>query len=104
MSPDAAHPENQATVFYTTNAALNLYGVSLPEADAIVTEAGTKTDIAERNALYENAGQMYLDAGLFVPLVDVQDVVVHAEGLTDLGLRPVFPPGNIDFGTVRWAD
>lgn len=104
MSPDAAHPENQATVFYTTNAALNLYGVSLPEADAIVNEAGTKTDIAERNALYEKAGQMYFDTGLFVPLVDVQDVVVHAEGLTDLGLRPVFPPGNIDFGTVRWAD
>jgi peptide/nickel transport system substrate-binding protein len=47
---------------------------------------------------------MWFESGIAVPLVDVDDVVVHAEGLTDLGLRPVFPPGNIDFGTVRWTD
>jgi peptide/nickel transport system substrate-binding protein len=103
-SPDAAHPENQATVFYTAGAPLNFYGVELPAADALVKQAGTVTDIPERNALYEQAGQMYFDAGFFIPLVDVQDVVVSAEGLTDLGLRPVFPPGNIDFATVHWAN
>ncbi|WP_375450722.1 ABC transporter substrate-binding protein [uncultured Devosia sp.] len=103
-SPDAAHPENQATVFYTAGAPLNFFGVELPEADALVKQAGTKTDVPERNALYERAGQLYFDAGFFIPLVDVQDVVVSAEGLADLGLRPVFPPGNIDFATVRWAD
>ena len=102
-SPDAAHPENQAKVFYTKDAPLNFFGRSLPEADTIVDQAGLLTDITERNALYEKAGQMYFDAGYFLPLVDVDDVVVHAEGLTDLGLRPTIPPGNIDFGTVRWA-
>ena len=102
-SPDAAHPENQATVFYTKDAPINFFGVSLPEADKIVEQAGLVTDIPARNALYEKAGQMYFDAGYFIPLVDVQDVVVHAKGLTDLGLRPVFPPGNIDFSTVHWA-
>ncbi|WP_421761814.1 ABC transporter substrate-binding protein [Devosia sp.] len=102
-SPDAAHPENQATVFYTKGAPINFFGVELPEADAIVAEAGLLTDIEKRNALYEKAGQMYFDAGLFIPLVDVQDVVVAADGLVDLGLRPVFPPGNIDFATVHWA-
>jgi peptide/nickel transport system substrate-binding protein len=103
-SPDAAHPENQATVFYTKGAPINFFGVELPEADALVKEAGLLTDIEARNALYEKAGQMYFDAGYFIPLVDVQDVVVHAKGLTDLGLRPVFPPGNIDFASVRWAE
>ena len=43
-------------------------------------------------------------SGYFIPLVDIQDVVVHKSGLVDLGLRPVFPPGNIDFATVRWAE
>ena len=102
-SPDAAHPENQAKVFYTKDAPLNFFGRSLPEADVIVDQAGLLTDIKERNALYEKAGQMYFDAGYFLPLVDVDDVVVHAPGLVDLGLRPTVPPGNIDFSTVRWA-
>jgi len=104
MNPDAAHPENQATVFYIAEAPLNFLKASVPEADALVMEAGTKTDIAERDALYEKAGQLYFDSGAFIPLVDIQDVIVHKDGLVDLGLRPVFPPGNIDFATVRWAE
>jgi peptide/nickel transport system substrate-binding protein len=104
QSPDAAHPENQAGVFYVTGAPLNLFGVSLPEADALAAEAGAMTDEAARDAAYEEAGRLWFEAGLFVPFADIQDVVVHAEGLADLGLRTPWPMGNIDFGTVRWAD
>ena len=103
-NPDAAHPATQATVFYTADAPINVMKVVDKDADAVIEEAGTKTDIKERNALYEKAGHMYFDAGEYLPLVDLQDVVVHKEGLTDLGLRPVFPPGNIDFGSVRYAE
>lgn len=101
--PDAAHPENQAKVFFAKGGVLNYFGRVVPEADAIVDQAGQLTDVKERDALYERAGHMYFDAGIVIPLVDVNDVVVHAKGLTDLGLRPVYPPGNIDFGTVRWS-
>ncbi len=101
--PDAAHPESQAKVFFTKNGPLNFFGRVLPEADAIVDEAGQMTDIKKRDALYERAGQMYVDAGIVIPLVDVDDVVVHAKGVKNLGLRPVYPPGNIDFATVRWG-
>ncbi|MGX5830148.1 ABC transporter substrate-binding protein [Mesorhizobium sp. 43Arga] len=100
--PDAAHPESQAKVFFTKGGPLNFFGRILPEADALVEQAGQLTDIKQRDALYERAGQMYFDAGIVIPLVDVNDVVVHAKGLKDLGLRPVYPPGNIDFATVRW--
>lgn len=103
LNPDAAHPESQAKTYFTTGAVLNFYGRSLPAADAIVEEAGLLDDVTRRNALYERAGQMYFDAGYVIPLADVDDVVVHTRGLTDLGLRPAFPQGNIDFGTVRWA-
>ncbi|MEI9424937.1 ABC transporter substrate-binding protein [Mesorhizobium sp. Cs1299R1N1] len=99
--PDAAHPENQAKVFFTKDAPLNFFGRVLPEADTIVDRAGQMTEIEERDALYEQAGQLYFDAGYVIPLVDVDDVVVHVHGLEDLGLRPVYPPGNIDFATVR---
>ncbi|BAB48456.1 ABC transporter substrate-binding protein [Mesorhizobium japonicum] len=102
-SPDAAHPESQAKVFFAKGGALNFFGRVLPEADSIVDQAGQLTDVKERNALYERAGQMYFDAGIVIPLVNVNDVVVHAKGLKDLGLRPVDPPGNIDFATVRWG-
>jgi peptide/nickel transport system substrate-binding protein len=104
LTPDALHPETQATLFFTKTGALNFYGRANEEADALVNEAGTLTDIAARNALYEKASTMYIDSGLFVPLAEVQDVVVHALGLTDLGLRSAFPNGNIDYGTMRWAE
>jgi peptide/nickel transport system substrate-binding protein len=100
-SPDAGHPENQAKVFFTKDAALNFYGRVLAEADAIIDQAGLKTNIAERNALYEKAGRMYVDAGYVIPLADVDDIVVHAAGLKDLGLRAVFPRGNIDFASAH---
>ncbi|MDW9552778.1 ABC transporter substrate-binding protein [Sinorhizobium meliloti] len=101
VNPDAAHPENHAKVFFTKDAVLNFYGRVLAEADAIVEQAGGVIDVKKRNGLYEKAGRMYFDAGFVIPLVDVDDVVVHVKGLKDLGLRPVFPPGNIDFATVR---
>jgi len=104
LTPDALHPENQAAIFFTTGAPINFYGRSLPEADALVNEAGTLTDIEARNALYEKASALYIDNGLFIPLVGVDDVVVEAEGLSDLDLRAAYAPGNIDFGSVRWAD
>jgi peptide/nickel transport system substrate-binding protein len=101
-SPDAAHPENQAKPFFTKDGPVNFYGRTLPVAEALIDRAGTLTNIVERNALYEQAGRLYVDAGQVIPLVDAKDVVVHAKGLTDLGLRPVFPPGNIDYATVHW--
>ncbi|GHA13914.1 glycosyl transferase [Devosia pacifica] len=104
LTPDALHPENQAAIFFTENAPINFYGRGLPEADALVAEAGTLTDIAERDALYEEASRLYIENGLFIPLVEVDDVVVHPEGLVDFDLRAAYAPGNIDYGSVRWAD
>lgn len=103
-NPDAAHPETQAMVFYTEGAPINVMGVANPAADALVAEAGMLTDVAARNAKYLEASRIWTEAGHYIPLVDLDDVVVHAAGLTDLGLRPVFPPGNIDLGTVRFAE
>jgi peptide/nickel transport system substrate-binding protein len=103
LTPDALHPENQAGIFFVSGAPINFYGRGLPDADKLVQEAGTLTDIAKRNALYEQAGHMFFDNGLFIPLVDVDDVVVHRKGLVDLDLRAAYAPGSIDYGSVRWA-
>lgn len=104
LTPDALHPENQSGIFFATGAPINFYGRGLPEADALLQEAGALTDITARNALYEKAGHLYFDNGLFIPLVTVDDVVVHPKGLVDLDLRAAYPPGNIDYGSVRWAE
>ncbi len=102
QSPDAAHPENQAGVFYMTGAPINLFKLSLPDADAIATDAGKMTEKAARDAAYEKASHLWFEAGQFIPFADIQDVIVHADGLVDLGQRAPWPMGNIDFGTVRW--
>ncbi|WP_137150914.1 ABC transporter substrate-binding protein [Devosia sp. FKR38] len=104
LTPDALHPENQSGIFFASGAPINFYGRSLPEADALLQEAGTLTDVAARNALYEKAGHLYFDKGLFIPLVGVDDVVVSPKGLVDLDLRAAYAPGNIDYGSVRWAE
>lgn len=101
--PDAAHPDNQL-IFFLTDGAVNWFGRSVPEADALAKEANTLVDAVASDADYERAGRLWVESGYVAPLVDVDDVVVHAEGLIDLGLRPVFPFGNIDFGTVRRAE
>jgi peptide/nickel transport system substrate-binding protein len=100
--PDAAHPDNQL-IYYLADAPVNWFGRTVPEADAVAKEAATLKDPAASDAAYEKAGQLWVDAGVVAPLVDVDDVVVHSKGLTDLGLRPVFPLGNIDYASVRWA-
>lgn len=104
LTPDALHPENQAGIFFASAAPINFYGRGLPEADALLQEAGTLADVDARNALYEKAGHLYFDNGLFIPLVGVDDVVVSPKGLVDLDLRAAYAPGNIDFGSVRWAE
>ncbi|KQV73261.1 ABC transporter substrate-binding protein [Rhizobium sp. Root1220] len=99
--PDAAHPENQLTAFYTENAPLNFFGRRVPEADAIVDKARRMTETEERNPLYEEAGDLYLAAGVSIPLVDVDNVIVHRSDLRNFGLRPVYPIGNIDYSKVE---
>ena len=104
LTPDALHPENQAGIFYVTGAPINFYGRGLPDADKLIQQAGGETDLTKRNALYEEAGHLLFDNGLFIPLVDVDDVVVHPKGLVDLDLRAAYAPGNVDYGSVRWAN
>lgn len=99
-NPDAAHPETFATLFYTTGAALNIMGYSNPKADELVTQAGTLTDRAERDKLYEEASALYFADGGFFPLADVKDVVVYREGLTNLVTRPAIP-WNVDLGLIK---
>jgi peptide/nickel transport system substrate-binding protein len=104
LTPDALHPENQSGISFASGAPINFYGRGLPEADALLQEAGGLADLTARNALYEKAGHLLFDGGLFVPLADVDDVVVHPKGLVDLDLRAAYAPGNIDYGSVRWAE
>lgn len=99
-NPDAAHPETQATLFYTTGAPLNIMGYSNPEADESLFEAGSLTDKAERDKLYAEGGAMLFEGCGFLPLADVKDVIVYRSGLTNLGARPAIP-WNVDFGMIR---
>lgn len=100
-NPDSAHPDSQASLFFATGAPLNVFTYSNPEADALFAEAATLTDVAERDRAYAEAGRLVFEDGGFLPLADIKDVIVHREGLTDLGTRPAVP-WNVDLGTVRW--
>ena len=100
VNPDAAHPETQATVFFTTKGPVNVYGFSNPEADKIVASAGDLADRAAADPLYEKASAMMIDAGGFIPFAEVKEMIVHRTSLKNVLTRPSFPPGNIDFALV----
>ncbi|HYY11963.1 MAG TPA: ABC transporter substrate-binding protein [Kineosporiaceae bacterium] len=99
-NPDSAFPGTQTDLFYATGAPLNIFAYSNPAADALFTKAAATTDKAARDATYLQGARLVFDDAAFVPLADVQDVIVHRVGLTDLGTRPAVP-WNIDFGSVR---
>jgi peptide/nickel transport system substrate-binding protein len=98
--PDAADPATQADLFFHTGGSLNVFAYSDPEADTLIDQAGALADRAERDRLYEAAGRRLFDAGAFIPLADVKEVIVHRAGLEDLGLRPAVP-WTFDFRTIR---
>lgn len=99
-NPDAAHPSTQTDLFYKTGAPLNIFAISNPAADELLTEAAKLTDVAERNKLYEEASRLYFDDVAFIPLADILDVIVYRAGLTNLKTRPALPWG-VDFAEIR---
>ncbi len=100
-NPDSAHPDSQTSLFYATGAPLNIFDSSNPEADKAFADAAQETDKTKRDALYADAARIVFDDGLFLPLADLDDVIVHRKGLTDFSTRPDVP-WNIDLSTVRW--
>jgi peptide/nickel transport system substrate-binding protein len=99
-NPDSAHPSTFAGLFYMTGAPLNLFQYSNEEADSLFNEAYGQTDIAARDDLYLQGGDVLFADGGFYPLADVDDVIVYRSGLTDLESRPAIP-WNIDLGAIR---
>ena len=99
-NPDSAHPDSQASLFYATGAPLNIFGYSNPAADKLFAQGATEADKTKRDKLYVDGGRLVFEDGAFLPLADIEDVMVAREGLTDLGTRPAVP-WTVDFGTVR---
>lgn len=100
VNPDAAHPETQATVFFTKGGPVNVYAYSLPEADKMVMDAGMIDDRAKADPLYEEAARKMIDDGGFIPFAELKESIVYRGTLKNVLTRPSFPPGNIDFALV----
>jgi peptide/nickel transport system substrate-binding protein len=100
VNPDAAHPETQATVFFTKGGPVNVYGFSLPQADKLVMDAGMLDDRSKADPMYEEAARLMIDAGGFIPFAELRESIVYRSSLKNVVTRPSFPPGNIDFALV----
>lgn len=100
VNPDAAHPETQATVFFTKGGPVNTFDFSNPEADKLVKQAGDIADRAKADVLYEQASRMMIDSGGFIPFAELKEIIVHRSTLRNIVTRPSFPPGNVDFSAI----
>lgn len=98
--PDAADPATQADLFFHTGGSLNIFGFSDPAVDALIDQADGSSNRSERIPLYEKAGHKLFDEGAFIPLADVQDVIVHRDVVSDIALRPAIP-WTFDFGVIK---
>jgi ABC-type transport system substrate-binding protein len=98
--PDSVHPATQTGVFFETGAALNFFGYSNPKIDALCGQASRITSISERDRQYLRISDSLFADGAFVPLADIQYVIVYRAGLTNLDTRPALP-WAVDYGTIR---
>jgi len=90
---DGAHPYNWFSLFLTSDAALNVGGYGLAEADALIAEANAVPagqDIDEE--LYGEAGDLLAESAQFIPIADVATRYVHANDLSGLVMHKVLPP------------
>ena len=90
---DGAHPDNWFSLFLKSGAALNVGGIGIPEADALMDEAnavpaGQPID----EALYGRAGDILSEQVHFVPIADVPTRFVHSNDLSNLQMHFVVPP------------
>jgi peptide/nickel transport system substrate-binding protein len=98
--PDAAHPGTQVGVFFQTGAALNLFGYSNAQVDALAAQAAGMTDVAQRDRTYLAISQILFTDRAFIPLADIKDVIVYRDDLIDLNTRPALP-WAVDYETIK---
>jgi ABC-type oligopeptide transport system substrate-binding subunit len=65
---DYPDPQDFVSVLWTTHSEANLSQVSLPEADALLAQADSTTDLAVRIPLYQLAEQLLINQGATIPL------------------------------------
>ncbi len=98
--PDAAHPRAMVRRWFTANAPGNIFGVINPAVTRLARQAEAKTSDIAADKEYQRLSQRLFDTGGFVPLAEMQGIVVHRTGLTGLAGRPAFPPGAFDYAIV----
>ena len=81
-------PDGNSYIFHKTGAPQNVTGYSNPQVDALLDEARTKVDPAERKAVYEKAAEVLLAEGGIVYLYHRQWIIAHTAKLEGFKLLP----------------
>ncbi len=81
-NPDSAHPSAWSTLFYAKNGGLSYFSPdNTAEADQLIQDGLTFLDEAEANTAFAKSGDLYRESGNFIPLVDLEQVVVARSGI-----------------------
>jgi peptide/nickel transport system substrate-binding protein len=98
--PDDAFPGSITYLVYGCGTPLNYLGYCNKAADADFNNAwGTASETA-RNELFLNGAKIQFDAGAFLGLADIKDVVVYRQGITNLVTYPGLP-WNFNYALAR---
>ena len=81
-------PDGNAYIFHKTGAPQNYGGYSNPRVDALLDDARTATDPAERKALYERAAEVLLPEGSIIYLYHRRWIIAHTAKLEGFKLLP----------------
>ena len=81
-------PDGNLYIFAKSKAPQNYGGYSSPEVDAWLDEARTKSDPAERKAIYEKVAEKFLKEGSLMYLFHRRWFVAHTAKLQGMKLLP----------------
>jgi peptide/nickel transport system substrate-binding protein len=81
-------PDGNLYIFHRSKAPQNYGGYANPEVDALLDEARTKSDVAERKAIYEKVADKLLNEGAILYLYHRKWFIAHTARLEGLKMLP----------------
>ncbi len=101
-NPGEAATQAQARNFFIGDAPGNVFGLIDPASVHLLQLAESLSNRTAMFKQYQAISQKLFDGGGFVPLAELQTILVYRDGLTGLTTRPSYPVGSFDYAAAAW--
>lgn len=103
LAPGEADAQAQSHLGFARDAPGNLFGVIDPGIDRLMANAELLSDRNAFNRAYQLVTERIFATGGYLPLAEVQGILVHRADLTGIAGRPAYPAGYFDYAQISFG-